>query len=335
MLFPRALLVVAAISIASSLTTTRAGAQSAPSAAIKHGSELNFGMVGPLAMALSPRETFPGGEIRDDRAYPFARSVPVGAIYDGIAVTGPHLLIERVRFTGPIDIYARKPVVLRGVSVRTQKAAPWAIHTRPASGPLLFLWSEAGGDSADGAPNDLSRAQQRALYLRGDGATIYRSYLSRSADGIQIHGRNTRVIETLIDDLVYWQGDHNDGIQMLGRGAEATIMRSRIVNRNPQTSCLNLIGDRVLVENSYLSGGGWLVYAGADNNGKGPGRTREVVFRGNVFGREHFPKGGHFGPVAYWDASPGTGNVWALNRFADGTPVQPAPARGSLGSGGR
>lgn len=321
----RALLSILTVAIAT--TTAVAGPrdnqlQQSTSAPIRHGQEIDAGKVGPAARGLKATASFPGGEIRDGRAYAFAREIPGAASYDGFAVAGPHLLIEGVSFTGPIDVYAGKPVVMRGVTVRTEAAAPWAVHTRPGSGPLLFLWSEAGAATTAGAPGDASRAQQRALYLRGDGAVVYRSHLSRTADGVQIHGLGTQVIETLIDALTFWNGDHNDGIQMLGRGADARIIRSRIVNANRQTSCLNLVGDRVNVQDNYLAGGGWIIYGGANANGKAKIATREVVVTGNIFGREYFPKGGNFGPVAYWDRTPGTGNVWQRNRFADGVPVE-------------
>ncbi len=291
---------------------------------IPHGESLGSTDVGPAAAGYAQlRGPYPGAEIRDGREYPFVRMVPATARYDGFDVTGPHLLIEGVSFDGPLDIYATKPVVLRGVSVRTSRAAYWAVHTRPEAGAFYFLWSEAGASRTDGAPSDRTYALDRALYLRADRATVHRSRISRTADGIQIHAVGAIVSETLIDDLVFWVRDHNDGIQMLGRGADLTVVRSRIVNRNPQTSCLNLIGNRVRVEDSYLAGGGWVIYGGAHANGHKAGPARNVVVRNVIFGRTHFPRAGHFGPVAYWDSSADTGNVWERNRFDDGRAVRP------------
>ena len=291
---------------------------------VLHGEDLGPADVGPAAAGYGQlRGPFPGTEIRDGRVYPFAREVPATARYDGFEVAGPHLLIEGVAFDGPLDIYATKPVVLRGVSVRTSKAAYWAIHTRPGAGALYLLWSDAGAARTDGAPLDRTHALDRALYLRADRATVHRSRISRTADGIQVHAVGAIVSETLIDDLVFWVRDHNDGIQMLGRGADLVVVRSRIVNRNPQTSCLNLIGELVRVEDTYLAGGGWVIYAGANANGHKAGPARHVVIRNVVFGRTYFPRSGHFGPVAYWDGSSGTGNIWERNRFDDGRPVLP------------
>lgn len=297
---------------------------------IAHGAELTARHVGPDAAGLSPIRQYAGGELQDGRDYPFARKIERGGIYDGFRVEGPHLLIERVFFTGPIDIYVRLPVVVRGVTIRTRTGAHWALHTRPEAGPVLILWSLMRADSPAGAPADRRNALSQALYLRSERVTVYRSHLTQAADGIQIHAPGARVIETLIDDLVYWDGDHNDGIQMLGRGTDAEIVRSRIVNPNPQTSALNLIGERVLVADSYLSGGGWTLYAGAHHTKRVPGSTKGVVIRGNVFGRDHFPKGGQFGPVTGYDGA-GSGNDWSGNRWIDGAPINigtppPAPA---------
>ena len=320
----RALLTMAAIF---GLVPAAARAESRAAARIVHGIELDRSRVGPAAAGLSALAEQPGTEIRDGREPPFASAVPVGATYDGFRVDGPHLLVERIAFTGPVDIYTRRPVVLRGVSIRTRNEAHWALHTRPEAGPVLFLWSSAGAASIEGAPNDRSRALARALYLRSDAVTVYRSHLNWTADGIQIHARGARIVESLIDGLTLWTGDHNDGIQMLGRGADAVISRSRIVNDNPQTSCLNLVGDAVRVEDSYLAGGGWTVYAGGHHPPRQPGMTRNVVFSGNIFGRDRYPKGGSFGAVTGWDAA-GAGNVWRGNRWSDGAALdlgQPPP----------
>ncbi|MEZ5818613.1 MAG: hypothetical protein R3D44_16165 [Hyphomicrobiaceae bacterium] len=295
---------------------------------VAHGSALTAADVGPAAAGLAPKTLHPGGEMHDGRPVPFARRIERSALYDGFRVAGPHLLIEQMHFYGPLDVYVTVPVVLRGVEIRPRKAADWALHTRPGAGPVYVLWSEMAAASTTGAPSSRAHALSRALYLRSENVTVYRSHLTLAADGIQIHAPGARVVETLIDRLVYWAGDHNDGIQMLGKGADAQIVRSRIDNPNPQTSALNLIGDRVLIENCYLSGGGWTLYGGAHHTRRVPGSTRGVVIRGNVFGRDHFPKGGNFGPVTGYDTV-GPGNAWSSNRWSDGTPLviggPPAP----------
>jgi hypothetical protein len=299
-----------------------ANAAKGVAAPVTHGAALEAGMTGPAALGVGLRPVHMGDAIRDGRRYPFAREIAHGATYDGFPVAGPHLLIEGVVLVGPVDVFTARPVVLRGVSLVTDNAAPWGLLTRPSAGPLLFLWSEVGARTTTGAPDDASRRLAVGLHLASDGAVIYRSHVTRAADGIQVHGVGTRIIETVIDGLVHWHGDHNDGLQMIGRAGDLVVMRSRIENPNPLVACLNLNGDRVRVEASYLAGGGYSLYGGARRNGQGPGATREVVVRDTVFGRRYFPQGGHFGPVTYWDGTPGTGNVWQDNRFDDGEPIR-------------
>ncbi|MBS0241041.1 MAG: hypothetical protein JSS20_02610 [Proteobacteria bacterium] len=276
-------------------------------------------------MKLYPAAIYPTVDIKDETDLPFKRKVASSATYDGFTVEGPHWLIEHAQFSGPVGIMTRLPMVLRGVSIRPETKAPWALHTWPEAGRVLFLWSDAGASSTVGAPNDHVHHLERALYLRSERTTVYRSHIHSASDGIQLHAPHARVIETLIDGLVTWKGDHNDGIQMLGRGADLEVLRSRIDNQNSQTSCLNLIGDRVTVRDSYLAGGGWTVYGGASGNGHGAGTTKSVVFTGNVFGRDHFAKSGSFGPVAYWDHTRGSGNRWEKNRWSTGEPIKLKP----------
>jgi len=327
-LMPRLCDALALLATAAVLSASIGPAVARQPVPVAHGAELTARHVGPMAAGLAPLAEYDGGELHDGRAYPFARKIERGATYDGFRIDGAHLLIERVLIKGPIDIYVRLPVVVRGVTIRTRTGAHWALHTRPEAGPVLILWSEMRAGSTEGAPADRRNALSRALYLRSERVTVYRSHLTQAADGIQIHAPGARVIETLIDNLVYWDGDHNDGIQMLGRGADAEIVRSRIVNPNPQTSALNLIGEGVLVADNYLSGGGWTLYGGAHHTKRVPGSTRGVVIRGNVFGRDHFPKGGNFGPVTGYDGA-GAGNDWNGNRWSDGAALTlgaPAPA---------
>ena len=302
-----------------------AAAETSARLRIRHGSELTSAHVGPSAGGLAPRTVHPGGEIRDGGRPPFARRIDNPSAYEGISVDGPHLLIERTTFTGPVDVYTMLPVVFLGVDFRLASGAPWALHTRPGAGPILVLWSRAGAASVQGAPDDRSNAVGRGLYLRSEQVTVFRSHIESAADGIQIHAAGARIIETLIDGLVPWTGDHNDGIQMLGQGRSVEIVRSRIVNPNPQTSALNLIGQDVRVEASYLSGGGWTMYAGMHHPPRKVGMTKGVVVVDNVFGRDLFAKSGNFGAVTGWDSA-GEGNRWSGNRYSDGTPLElPSP----------
>ncbi len=287
---------------------------------VAHGEQITPGKVGPAAAGYRQLTPFAGGQIKDKKDYPFGRWIADAASYDGFDVRAGHLLIEGVAFTSSLDISAPFPVVLRGVSVRLSQASPWAILMRPSSGGLYVLWSEAGGsEDMVSSPQPIDAA----LDLRGAPAGVFHSRFSRALDGLHISGSETRVEQNLIDELLTFPASHNDGIQLLGRPAGVRIHKNRIVNRHPQTSCVNLLGVRIAVTGNYLAGGGWTLYGGAKNNGHGGEQGGPVTVSNNIFGRDVSPKSGHFGPVAYWDKSGTPGWLWQDNRFSDGKPIEP------------
>lgn len=280
---------------------------------VAHGSEITREVVGPRAAGYAPGANFTGAEIRGETAPPFARKIEDAAAYDGFDVAGPHLLIEGATFTGPLDIYTPLPVVMRGVTVRLADGGHWAIHTRPGAGPFYFLWSEAGAAAGKSSPGST------ALLLRANDATVYRSHIAQASDAIHADAATAVITENLIDALVTHPGDHNDAIQIPPQARNISIERNHIHNRNPQTSCIYNSGSAITVRDNYLSGGGWVIYGGAKDNGHGGPGARDVRFTGNIFGLDYFPKSGHFGPVAYWDRTA----IWQRNRFAGGRAIEP------------
>jgi hypothetical protein len=295
------------------------GCGGAQAASVTHGRAINATNTGPAAAGFTTLRPAEGGEIKNGRTYAFAREIAASAAYDGFKVDGPHLLIESTAFSKPLDISMSKPVVFRGVSVRVPAGSAWTILVRPGAGPFYFLWSDAGGDGQGRG----GKAPGSALALRGDGATVYRSHLSNAADGIDVGGAHATILETLIDGLATFEGSHNDGVQLAETAEHVTIARNKILNANPQTSCLYLLGKGIRVDANYLAGGGWTIYGGAKNNGHGGQGAAPVAITGNTFGRDYFPKSGHFGPVAYWAKGGFSQNVWTDNRYEDGKSVMP------------
>lgn len=288
---------------------------------VAHGQELTSGKVGPEAAGYTALKSYAGGEIKERKEYPFARWVDRPVTYDGFEVSAGHLLIEGAAFSSPLDISAPFPVVLRGISVRPSTGAPWGILMRPASAGVYVLWSEAGGAQAIVQAGE--KPVDVAIDLRGSPAVVYHSHALNVLDGIHVSGGDTRIEQSLIDGLLAVPQSHNDGIQLLGAPANVRIAKNKIINRNPQTSCLYLLGRTLTVSSNYLAGGGWTVYAGANNNGHGGDAGGPVVLTDNIFGRDVFGKGGHFGPVAYWDKAHADAANWLNNRFDDGTPIKP------------
>lgn len=288
---------------------------------VSHGEAITAAKVGPAAAGFTALKPRPGGELKDrTAAASWGVWVEKAATYDGFDVPAGHLLIQGVAFSSPLDISAPFPVVLRGVSVRIASGSPWGILMRPGAGALYVLWSDAG------ASPGTSGAQQSvdvALDVRGSPSFVYHSHFSRAVDGMHVSGSNARIEQNLIDDLIAVPQSHNDGIQLLGMPSNVNIAKNKVINRNPQTSCLNLLGRNITVTSNWLSGGGWTVYGGANNNGHGGEAGGPVTVYDNIFGRDLFAKGGHFGPIAYWDKARAAPDDWLANRYDDGMPVKP------------
>lgn len=287
------------------------------SSQIAHGRDITVAKVGPAAGGFTQLEERQGGQIKDRSAA--GRWIDEARSYDGFDVAAGHLLIEGIRFSSPLDISAPFPVVLRGVSVRVADGQHWAILTRPASAATYVLWSEAGGIAADAAGGNVDVG----IDLRGSHAVVSHSYISHALDAIHVSGSDTRIETSLINNLTVATGSHNDGIQLLGAPSRVRIIKNRIINRNKQTSCLYLLGHDISVIGNYLAGGGWSVYAGGKNNGHGGAPSSDIRLTDNIFARDVFHNGGHFGPVAYWDKQGAALDAWRQNRFDDETPINP------------
>lgn len=304
------------------LALTPATAQSA--APLRHGSELTRDDVGPDAIGAGRARIVRSPAPIPSNAVGIARRIAQSARYDGFDVRGPHLLIETIAIAGGFEHTTPETIVLRGVRVTAEGPANAILHTHPGAGPTFILWSEIGSPASGGdrGAEEAGSRLERGLYLRSNNVTVYRSRVSGAADGIQIHGSHVRIVESLIEGLSHWSGQHNDGIQMLGQSADVEITRNRIDNRHPQTSCIIAAGPRIRIADNHLTGGGWVIYGGARGRDHLLGASREVVVTGNIVSRGRYPKGGSFGPVTDWSHDPGHGNVWRNNRYDDGTPIE-------------
>jgi hypothetical protein len=287
---------------------------------LSHGREISRDIVGPEALGRHSGRSVDGAVISDSGPPAYAVLVPSDAVYDGITVRGQHLLIEDVTITGALDISTRLPVVLRRVRVFAERELPWLVLVRPGAGALHVLWSDIGGALVKRSASPYVGV---ALALRGDGALVYRSRIGAAADGVQIAARNITIRECEIANLLSRTNDHNDAVQMFGQAANVEIARNRIENRHPQTSAITVLGRDIAISANWLAGGGWTLYGGAGDNGKGGAGASGVRVEDNVFARTFFPRVGSFGPAVYWQTPAGSGNIWRANRDEQGRAVVP------------
>lgn len=102
-------------------------------------------------------------------------------------------------------------------------------------------------------------------------------------------------------------------------GGSLTIRHNTILNPLPVTSAVGVYSESgnpahdMLVENNFIGGGGYSLYAGGEDD-----PTYNLVFRGNVFSTK---VKGTFGPAVFFNPR-GKGNVWQNNKWESGKAVR-------------
>ncbi|WP_206185023.1 hypothetical protein [Thermoactinospora rubra] len=230
-----------------------------------------------------------------------------------LKITKDGTVIENLEVHGDIDIYA-DDVVIRNTRV-IGTGGNWAVLQRKGHSGLRIEDSEISGDGRN--------RTQVGVLNQGGMLTVLRSDIHTITDGIYT---DQGVIEdNYLHDPVYFDGDHTDMITTSGgppKGAKLVIRHNTVINTLDQTGAIALFQDfsvvhDVLVEGNYLAGGGYSLYGGAGKLGK----SSNIKIVGNVFSRAVWPKGGYYGPVAYFDMD-GPGNVWSGNVWEEtGTSV--------------
>jgi hypothetical protein len=239
---------------------------------------------------------------------------------------------KRLRSSGPITV-RKKGAIIDGLRVSTEinvdadnvtirntrlvAAGQWGIIQREGRSGLRVENTEISGDG---------RAKvQYGIVNHGGMLTARRVHVHTVSNGINTdHGL---IEDSVVRKLKEFPSDHVTAVQSNSGpapGLSLIVRNNVLLNPVSQTSALSIYQDfgrahDVTVTGNLLGGGGYALYGG---KGKFGTPTNIKIMR-NAFTREHFKKGGHFGPVTAFDAS-GSGNVWKDNVWADtGKPVRP------------
>ena len=151
------------------------------------------------------------------------------------------------------------------------------------------------------------------VYGDSTGIVIKNNNISHFRTGVQVS--TGLIADNYIHDPGYIHGDHTNGIYVAGTTKPLTIYGNTIFNDLAQTDDINLdasnsgqdVANKIVVDN-MLVGGGYSIYGGGARNA----RTSNIIVQNNEFGKLYYPRGGRFGPVAYFNST-GTGNVWSGN----------------------
>lgn len=239
--------------------------------------------------------------------------VPPGTVLrkqsGGISITQDGTVIDGVDLNGSFDISASNVVIRNSKITGTNW---WGILLRSGTN-LTIVNCEIFGDGV--------RQMQYGI-LSYEGAVIAkRNNVHHISNGIDVP--NGVIEDNFVHTPVFYEGDHTDMIMSEGGAAAGTtlvIRHNTVINTFDQTGAIALFADwgpqhDVTVENNLLAGGGYSLYAGAAG-------SSNLRILDNVFSKRIWPNGGHWGPVAHWDAG-GSGNMWQGNKWEDGTPVNP------------
>jgi hypothetical protein len=127
-----------------------------------------------------------------------------------------------------------------------------------------------------------------------------------------------------IHNFGYVAGDHLNGILDVGTTQPLTIFHNTILNNRSQTDAISINASEAgttvahkTIEYNLLAGGSFTVYGGSARGNS----TSGIVIEDNRFSQAYYPKGGRYGPIAYF-ASSGAGNAWSGNIWdATGQPL--------------
>lgn len=229
-----------------------------------------------------------------------------------VIISGDGAVFSGYRVTTSIDVTADN-VVVRG-NLLELGGRSWGITLRHTRGVVIDHNTIRGQSFTNPCGDGI-----RGIYGDDDTVTITANEISSCLSGIN----HLNAGGVIADNYIHAMGSdaggaHINGIQLgAGSGPAMVIRHNTIFNEHAQTDAIMLANDdgaqrnRVITGN-LLGGGGYTFYG----SGAVAGVATGIVISNNQFTTRFFPRGGYWGPVAYWKT--GNGNVWASNTWADG-----------------
>lgn len=225
-----------------------------------------------------------------------------------VEVTGDGAVLSGLSIHGSLDIAASN-VTIKDDQIVT--GGSFAVSLRHTAGVTIENSTISGQDAAGG------RVTYAIDDIFGDsnGMVIANDNISRFRTAVQI--TTGLIIGNYIHDPGYLPGDHTNGIYVGATSQPLTIYHNTIFNRFGQTDAIYIYAPKAgelvankTIEGNLLAGGGYTIYGGVGQQGS----TSHIVIENNQFGQSYYPKGGYYGPIAYFSLR-GTGNAWSGNTW--------------------
>jgi hypothetical protein len=234
-----------------------------------------------------------------------------------VNVTGTNAVLSGLSITCNLNITAS------GVTIKNDKittGGSYAISLRHTANVTIENSAVSGANATTGRINSAIAD----LYGDSTGMTIRGNNITAFRTAVQI---STGLITgNYIHDPGYVDGDHTNGVYAGGGTLPLTISGNTILNPLAQTDDINLdasvteaVSSKTITGN-LLGGGGYSIYAGSNSGNT----TSGIRITGNRFAQTYYPKGGQWGPAAYYTAT-GTGNTWTANIWDTTAQTIPSP----------
>jgi hypothetical protein len=237
------------------------------------------------------------------------------AITHEVDVTGYDTVLKGLNIPYDLDITASKVMI---IDDRIVHSGYFGVSLRHTSDVTIEHSTVSGANFGTG------RLGVGIGDLYGDSARLVIAYNNISAARTAVQVSAGLVTTNYIHNFGYITGDHLNGILDVGTTQPLTIFHNTILNSQGQTDAISInasvAGSAVAhktIEGNLLAGGSFTVYGGS---GRG-NPTSGIVIEDNRFSQAYYPKGGRYGPIAYF-ARNGAGNAWSGNIWdATGKPI--------------
>jgi hypothetical protein len=236
-----------------------------------------------------------------------------------VEVDGNGAVLSGLYIPMNLDISANN-VTIKDVKVVTGGQSTFGVSLRHTSNVTIEDSTIAGLNGGSGRV----LAGVKDIYGDSTGTSVLRDDISLFESGVQLE---TGMVQgNWIHNSGYIAGDHTNGITSNGGTQQLTINHNTVLIHRGQTDAIGLFedfGDQAnrAITNNLLAGGAYAIYGGANTGGQ---QTSNIVVTGNKISNIYYPKGGAYGPVAYFDPN-GPGNSWSGNVWDATGQTVPSP----------
>jgi Right handed beta helix region len=255
------------------------------------------------------------------KSVPNQVSKGTGWYYDSrgfVEVNGNGAVLSGLYIPHNLDISASN-VTIKNVQVVNSGLSSFGISLRHTSNVTIENSTITGVDGSAGR----LMVGVKDVYGDSTGTVVQANNIMYTSTGVQLSAG--LIQDNYIHAMGLIPGDHVNGTTSNGGTTQLTIQHNTIFNQLNQCDAISLFQDfgpqgNRLITNNLLAGGGYTIYA----DGKiGAPPPYNITITNNRISPMYFPKGGYYGPLAYYTS--GYGNSWTGNTWDNTGLTIPAP----------